>query len=392
MATYPVKYVTNAMRGAPQISGTAGSLIAALDAFLLTGFGATTAVGVTVAGGIATAELQAGQSFSKGCIVLVEGATPAALNGEALVLTASNTSITWATTAANGAASGTITIKVAPVGQWEKQHAGTNKAAYRSTAPGASGFCYRVDDTGSTHARVRGFESMSDIDTGSGPFPTDAQISGGGYLEKSYSQDSTAAMYALIADSRTLYVVTYPGTPLSATYASACFRGFGAMLPCAPSGDAYSDAISCANSQTHTPLGGFNYYGASGAFLYLPRPFGGIGGSVRAQSCAYTDVGLGTLSGADERFGVFPPATDGALRLSGRFINVGEAFTGAVRAEIPAVLHVPQSGVASYVKPFDILEGGGPMTGRRLLAVGMNTSVTSPPAGICLVDVTGPWR
>ena len=84
MATYPVKYVTNAMRGAPQISGTAGSLIAALDAFLLTGFGATTAVGVTVAGGIATAELQAGQSFSKGCIVLATKRRPPGSAGEAV--------------------------------------------------------------------------------------------------------------------------------------------------------------------------------------------------------------------------------------------------------------------------------------------------------------------
>ena len=86
--TYPVKWINNAMRGAPQISGTAGSLLAAIDAFLLTGFGVTTAVNVTVANGIATANLQAGQSFDKNVIVLVDGATPAELNGEAGVDTA----------------------------------------------------------------------------------------------------------------------------------------------------------------------------------------------------------------------------------------------------------------------------------------------------------------
>ena len=99
MATYPVKYIHNAMRGAPQLSGTAGTLIAVLDAFLLTGFGQVTALSVNVAGGIATATLQSGQSFDKDCIVLVEGATPAALNGEARVISTSSTSITWATTA-----------------------------------------------------------------------------------------------------------------------------------------------------------------------------------------------------------------------------------------------------------------------------------------------------
>ena len=31
MATFPVKYINNNMRGAPQLSGTAGTLIAVLE-------------------------------------------------------------------------------------------------------------------------------------------------------------------------------------------------------------------------------------------------------------------------------------------------------------------------------------------------------------------------
>ena len=52
-----VKHIHNGMRGAPQISGTAGTLIAALDALFTTGWGVTTAISVTVASGIATALL-----------------------------------------------------------------------------------------------------------------------------------------------------------------------------------------------------------------------------------------------------------------------------------------------------------------------------------------------
>ena len=57
MATYSVKWFTSDMRGAPVVSGTAGTLIAMLDACLVTGFGVVTATSVTVSGGVATATL-----------------------------------------------------------------------------------------------------------------------------------------------------------------------------------------------------------------------------------------------------------------------------------------------------------------------------------------------
>ena len=115
-----VKWFSSDMRGAPTISGTPGALITALDACLITGFGAVTATGVTVSGGIATVGVPSGQTFAQHAVVLISGATPSALNGEHRVLTSSSTQITFATTAADGAATGTIEIRYAPVGQWEK--------------------------------------------------------------------------------------------------------------------------------------------------------------------------------------------------------------------------------------------------------------------------------
>ena len=88
MTQPPVHYINNAMRGAPVLSGTRGSLIALLEAFLVTGFGQVTANSVTVAGGVATASLQPGEGFALHANVLVAGATPAALNGVARVIEA----------------------------------------------------------------------------------------------------------------------------------------------------------------------------------------------------------------------------------------------------------------------------------------------------------------
>lgn len=389
MATYPVKYITNTMRGAPQISGQAGTLQAALRAFLLTGFGLTTALSVTVAGGIATASLNEGQTFAQGCIVLVDGGTPAQINGEARVLTSSNSAITWATTAPDGPASGTITIKVAPVGGWEELFPGTpNLSVFRSTDPQASGFCYRVDDSGTTHARVRGYEAMTDVNTGTGLFPTNAQINGGGYLAKSYSANATAVPYLLVADSRTLFTAIAPFAIISPTHQAAAVRGFGDMLPFAPGGDPYSVAVSCG-AYADMSCSGFGLDPNSASSIYCARSFGGIGGSTASKCYPYVG-GEGAISGADGRLGGFPSSIDGELKFARRYIASGLSYTP--RADVPGLLHLPHSGVYEVIKPGDTLLGTGALAGRTLWAIGANTSSDTKPNGIWLMDITGPWR
>lgn len=393
MATYPVKYINNAMRGAPQVSGTPGTLLAALRACLITGFGLVAASSVTVAGGIATATLPSGQSFDPYCVVLVEGATPDELNGEQRVLTASSTSITWATTAADGAATGTITIKVAPVGQWEELFAGTvaNKAVFRSTDVTGSRFCWWVDDTGTTAARVRGFESMTDVNTGTGPFPADAQISGGGYQLKSPVANTVAARYDLVGDSR---FVLYAGG--STIGAATPLRGFGDLLALRPAGDAFAVAVSCSSSSSISSSSSF----MSGTFdrqesgadaVYCARTITGLGGAQQAGVRVYVGSAA-SPSGADPTLGAFPSAVDGELKYSGCCVHAGNDATP--RADVPGVLRVPQSGMASLIAPRDVIAGAGARAGRRLLALGTtngnhgNATVT----GIVLVDITGPWR
>ena len=231
-----VKWFSSNMRGAPTISGTAGSRIAALDACLITGFGAVTATGVTVSGGIATVGVPSGQTFAQHAVVLISGATPSALNGEHRVLTSSSTQITFATTAADGAATGTIEIRYAPVGGWDKVFTGTNKAVYRSADVTGHRHYLRVDDTGTTFARLRGYESMTDVDTGTGPFPTDALMSGGGYWWGSSAASSAAVRWKLFADSRVLLSAIAPYSNNSTTTIAAPLRGFGDPIALRPGG------------------------------------------------------------------------------------------------------------------------------------------------------------
>lgn len=186
-----VKHFHSAMNGAPVLSGTAASLIAVLDACLVNGFGLQTASSVVVASGIATATFPSGHSFEPDTIALIDGAAPAGLNGEKHVLTTSTNTITFAATGiADGTATGTITAKLAPAG-WEKPFSGTNLAVFRSLNVESTRMYLRVDDTGTTNSRVAGYESMTDVNTGVGPFPTSAMISGGGWWPKASAANAT---------------------------------------------------------------------------------------------------------------------------------------------------------------------------------------------------------
>ena len=112
-----VKHFHSAMSGAPVLNGTAGSLIAVLDACLQDGFGLKAASGITVASGVATVTFANGHSFEPDTIALIAGATPGALNGEKVVLTTSTNAITFAAPGVpDGAATGQPYFTIRAIG------------------------------------------------------------------------------------------------------------------------------------------------------------------------------------------------------------------------------------------------------------------------------------
>ena len=387
-----VKWFDSTMRGAPTISGTAGALIAALDACLITGFGPVTPTGITVSGGIATATLPSGQSFLPHAVVLISGATPSALNGEQRVLTASSTQITFATTAADGAASGTIEIRYAPVGGWDKVFTGTNKAVYRSTDAAGPRHYLRVDDTGVMRARVRGFESMTDVDTGQGPFPTEAQFSGGGYWWKSTSPGSTATSWKIAADPHMLLYAPAPQRHQDAIFTATVLRGFGWTVPLRAAGDQWATVLSFSGnspSQNYGNLDGGNASNSQGMSV-MPRVWHGLGASVIATATPTT--GGASVSGNDGAMGPAPSEIDGEIKLARVFLREGTTDQKPPRSISPGVLHVPQSGLVSVVSDGDIVDGAGEFAGRKLLVVAAGADLSVSPTGAYFIDITGPWR
>lgn len=395
-----VKFFRDDFPGAPVLNGTAGALIAVFDACLVTGFGLRVATSMVVTGGVATLTFPNDSKNSNllDSIIFIEGTSVAALNGEQRVTSATSTTLSFATTAASGTISGTINVRTAPAG-WIKLYAGTNKAAYKSAAVESLGTLLRVDDTGTLDARVRGYEAMSDVDTGTGQFPTAAQSAGsGGYWAKSGTANSIANRWDLFADVRGIYYAPSSYSGNGTTYFGQAVYFFGDVIP-HKSTDIFATCLLCSSV---TPSG-TSSYGSLGAgsnsnsASYWARGITGLGSATATFSMPETGANGGNVSGVDPLLGAFPPP-DGKLRLSRMLAQEGAAngSTSMLRGIFPGFLYIPQSGLYASFQRGDKITPAGAMASRKLytVQVGNNFSdaQTAQYAGRAMLDITGPWR
>lgn len=385
-----VKHFHSAMSGAPTLNGVAGSLIAVLDACLVDGFGLKSADSVVVSGGIATATFSTGHSFEPDVIALVTGATPAGLNGEKRVLTTTTNAITFdATSIADGTATGTITIKLAPAG-WEKPFSGTNLAAYRSTDPTGTRMFLRVAD-GTTTARVVGYESMSDVNTGERAFPLNEQVGGGGYIPKASPANATARAWTVIADSRGWWLHIHTSTYLPGL--SGSVWGFG-DYDSLKSGDPFACALQCSltdtsgSSSVGVEAAEYNGHGSQ-AGPFTPRSFTGLGGSVQlghGQESYATVTGV-SGGGSGTLVPIYPNGPNNGLFLSRKLLTErGLALRGVSRG----LLIAAQNCHAAFNR-LDKVPGQGQYAGRTLMAVKCGGPAGTSSAGVVFFDITGPW-
>ncbi len=391
-----VKCIHSAMPGAPTLTNTAGSLIGLFDACLVNGFGTGNVDSIVIAGGIATVTRAAGHPFTVDAVdsvALIAGAnvTGGTINGERKVLASpAPTSTTYcfdATGVPNQTATttGTITHKVAPLG-YQKLFTGANLAAYKPGDPAATGCVLRVDDTGTTVARVIGFETMSDINTGTGQFPTTAQLNAGGYFPKSNAVAGNRP-WMLIGDGRIFYFMsawnsgnTNYGIPFAFGDINALKSPdpYAAVL-FAPDSD-YSGvqpgntlASELSHSSGSTRVGCF----------FAPRQYTGLGGSIPLGRSMPSPVGGGPgISGTASWVLPYPSPTDGGLYVAPMFVP---ETSGVLRGSMPGFWPVPQAVGGTAFVTRDRVTGIAGMAGRVMRAVTL-------AGGVAFFDVTGPWR
>jgi hypothetical protein len=195
---------------------------------------------------------------------------------------------------------------------WAITYTDTGKRVYR---PGAGNQLYfRIDDNGPgagtyKEARLRGYETMSDVDTGTGLFPTAVQAANGVFIRKSAAASATARDWIVIADSRTCYGFIQTADSPGVFY---CF-GFGDFYSLI-SGDGFNSFV-CARTTENSATASFDRLDSdvragTATEFYVTRPYSAIG---TCENCgrhgdgAYNSLGWlgGTL--------IFPNITESVL-------------------------------------------------------------------------------
>lgn len=385
MATKPVKHFFSSFAGAPNINGQAGSLIAVLDACLVDGFNSKTLDSLVVSGNVLTGT-KSGHNFVVDQVIATS-ANEASLIGEWTITSVTATTFSAAAPGvSNVTGTGTLTVKAAGAG-WTKLYAGTNKAVYKSSDVAGNGCVLRVDDTGTTTARVVGYESMTDIDTGIGPFPTAAQVSGGAYWFKSATADVTARNWEMYADSQAFYFAV---TNYTAIYVT--LHGFGQLAAEKP-GDAFatflagqSSVSNLTNNAGVSILAQSSYVAGGGGGLWAPRSYTQVGSAITLG--VYSNA-INTVLSGESTGSTYPsPCSNGLILSSPCCVET----TGLpVRsASVPGLFHTPQANPLDHRQKIADVSG---LDGRTLVASSANGYKSgASQAGKVFIDITGPWR
>ena len=304
------------MVGAPTNTNAAGSTLAIIRAVLSTGFNLLTPQSATVAGGVMTLTYSAPHGYEDKVLLRLDGAPGGSVVCRVTASAGSSSLTIPAPGFADGAVSGSLSTRVAPAG-WEEVFTGSGVGVFRSTieGPGSTRFYYRVNDAtlGSSTAEFRGFESMSDVDTGIGPFPTVAQDDGHG-IHFLRGDSSTPRPWCAIADGRTLYLI------LGYTSLGAA-KAWGDITPYSSSDTFCAFAIGGNAS--------YGYLTNTGYAHYVPRIAAGTG-------TAQTGTRRSLFAASGEAH-TYPSPIDGGMVFS-RPVLVGEYGSNAIRGEMRGML------------------------------------------------------
>ena len=208
---------------------------------------------------------------------------------------------------------------------WTKPYTGTNLAAYKQPAA-TNGFYLRVDDTSTTTTRCVGYETMSDVNTGTGAFPTSAQVSGGLWMEK--SNGAGTRPWLLVSNGKIFYLGVFYNNVHWMMNAFGDFISYKA-------GDVFGTIILMnGSSSTATVFPSFvTGLTTTSTGHYVPRAYTQIGSSIAVGK--FSDNVRLSGSGMGGGGSLYPSPIEGGLHLAPVWIN--EGTSAGVRGLLPGV-------------------------------------------------------
>ena len=261
----------------------------------------------------------------------------------------------------------TLLDELLPLAGFSTVYTGTNKRVYQSNDVESNQLLCRIDDTNGGNARLRGFETMSDIDTGTGLFPLDTQYNGGFYIYKSNS--ASIRPWRFYSNGKIIYF--FIDSTGAATWPGGFIFG---DINSFTANDAYGTLISGSLGNNGT----WNFALLNNASnAVLARAYTQIGASIYTARYSHTKTSyLGYTGGVQP----FPRRADNKLSLWP--IEVWDTTIDA-RGLLPGLWNPIHNG--------DIPEGFEFTAIPALFGRTLKTQNTGSTSRQCLMDLTGPW-
>lgn len=381
-----VIYYDSTETGTTTLNATAGTLVTVMDAILVNGFNAKTAVSVTVAAGLATMVVST-HNYKTDRKLLVAGATPTGLNGIKRILSVvdANTVTFDATGVADGVATGTITCKRAPLG-WTKVDGDSTHGLYKRKDLTARANLYRLTDSSGQFA----FAGMVDTGTSMSAYtnlvPT--VFTDGGSIIKSGDGTGTARQWFAMGDGTSFYIFIVTG--------GEGVHGFGFGDLKAYRSDDTTASFVIANSSNFVPYWVINpnadlSSGIPTHSCWVAHSFDGTGGyQPLAISNVGNTAGPGSINGA-----VFPsPYDNGVPVIENMPAFEANYIRPIARGSFPgmACSFAPVAQVAGMgVQVFGPSGSGKVYNAYYAQTAGSGSGPTSSTTSV-LLDSTGPWQ
>ena len=298
---------------------------------------------------------------------------------------------------------------IKPAAGWTKPFTGAAKTVYRP--PLGNNFHLRVNDSATVQgpdeaagapnareARIRGYESMTSVDIGTGPFPNaTAQSTTGLTWRKSATLDATPRPWIVVADNRSVMIFVLSGDVASGYMAG----GFGDFFSLKGVTDSYrtfivgrtaeAGALATFGSESFQLVNG-NALTTPGHFIPrqtvlmsgVPTP---VGGSIAIGK--HGDSVKGVPTGTPMAGTVpFPNPPDAGIYISPLWVHdiVGTQY-GRLRG-FWEFLH-PIAAVADA----DVFHGTGSLAGKDFLLIkGSGAIGGAALTGIYLVETSDTWE
>lgn len=294
---------------------------------------------------------------------------------------------------------------------WSIAYTGTSKRDYKQ-GTGANGYYLDVDDSGPgggsyREARMRGYETMTALGTGTQAFPTTGQSSFGVVCRKSNTADATARPWYAVADATCFHLFVDTGDYINPSFSMGF--SFGDIYSY-KSGDIYNtviigrggenssnyayEALSTLCFSSNILNGALqSVYGTPGQ--YIDRMWSGTGSSVPFNKFSSQMAGNASGNNAVGPCGggscpiSYPNGPDAALELAPIWIGHTNAVRGYLKG-LWAPLHYRPCAHG------DTFSGTGNMSGKSFLALNMQGNYSSINAvsagdGQIIIETSNTW-